>query len=60
MAADEFEPDAALWPLIGEAERQRLKIGDRVPMPPRKLGIRPAFTGAGAPSFKPARNGKRR
>lgn len=38
---------------------QPLQIGDRVPMPPRKLDIRPAFTGAGAPSFKPARNGKK-
>lgn len=36
-----------------------MKIGDRLPMPPRKLDIRPAFTGAGGPSFKPARNGKK-
>jgi hypothetical protein len=36
-----------------------LKIGDRLPMPERKLDIRPAFTGAGRPSFKPARSGKK-
>lgn len=36
------------------------KIGDKVPIEPRKLDIRPAFTGAGKPSFKPARNGKRK
>lgn len=35
------------------------KIGQRLPMPPRKLDIRPAFTGAGKPSFKPARKGNR-
>jgi len=36
-----------------------LKVGDRVPLPPRKLEIRPAFTGAGKTSFKPARQGKK-
>jgi hypothetical protein len=36
-----------------------LQIGDRVPLPPRKLEIRPAFTGAGSTSFKPARHGDR-
>ena len=41
-------------------ESFELKIGDRVPVPKRKLEIRPAFTGAGKSSFKPARNGKRR
>lgn len=37
----------------------RLKVGDRVPHVPPKLSIRPTFTGPGAPSFKPARKGKR-
>ena len=37
-----------------------LRIGDRVPLPPRKLDVRPAFTGVGKTSFKPARNGKAR
>lgn len=36
-----------------------LKVGDRVPMPPRKLDIRPTFTGPGKTSFKPARKEKR-
>ena len=36
-----------------------LKIGDRVPMPERKLDIRPTFTGPGKTSFKPARKDKR-
>ena len=40
-------------------EPAQLKIGDRVAMPPRKLDIRPAWTGSGKTSFKPARNGKR-
>lgn len=38
---------------------EALKIGDRVPMPERKLNIRPAFTGPGKTSFKPARKDKR-
>lgn len=66
---DKFRPDAALLPLMpadmraafgGERARQTdLKVGDRVPMPERKLDIRPAFTGSGKPSFKPARHGNR-
>jgi hypothetical protein len=36
-----------------------LKKGDKVPILPRKLDIRPAFTGSGQTSFKPARNNKR-
>lgn len=36
-----------------------VKVGQVIPMPERKLVVRPAFTGAGAPSFKPARKAKR-
>lgn len=36
-----------------------LKVGDRVPMPEKKLDIRPAFTGPGKIGFKPARKHKR-
>jgi hypothetical protein len=35
------------------------KVGDTVPLEPRKLDIRPAFTGSGKTSFKPARHAKR-
>ncbi len=43
-----------------EAEAIRAaKPGDTIPAAPPKLSIRPAFTGAGAPSFKPARHGAR-
>jgi hypothetical protein len=35
-----------------------LKIGDRVPMPPRKLDIRPTAPIDNRPSFRPVRNGK--
>lgn len=61
------EPDATegreIAHAISEGEARRslamtrkveLKIGDRVPMPP-KPAPRPAFTGSGKPSFKPAR-----
>jgi hypothetical protein len=71
-ALDDPEPkiDDRRWPStpgIKKALRQLeadpalrdLKIGDRVPMPRRKLDIRPAFTGADKPSFKPARKGKK-
>ena len=37
----------------------RLKIGDKVPHVGPPLDIRPTFTGAGSPSFKPARHAKR-
>lgn len=37
----------------------RLKVGDVVPFVPPAPIVKPAFTGAGAPSFKPARHGKR-
>lgn len=43
----------------GEACRRKLQIGDRVPIKRKPLSLRPAFTGAGAPSFKPARKGKK-
>lgn len=36
-----------------------VKVGDRLPMPPRKLDVRPSFDGQSKSSFKPARNGKR-
>lgn len=36
-----------------------LKVGDVVAMPERKLDVRPAFTGAGEPSWKAARGPKR-
>lgn len=36
-----------------------LKPGDVVPHIPEPLRMRPAFTGAGAPSFKPARKASR-
>ena len=39
--------------------RRALKVGDRIPHIPPKIDIRPAFTGAGSPSFKPARHAKR-
>jgi hypothetical protein len=42
-----------------DGEWRPLQVGDRLPMPARKPDIRPAFTGAGAPSFKPARKAKR-
>ena len=38
----------------------KLKVGDVVPHVPQPLKIRPAFTGPGKPSFKPARKAKRR
>ncbi len=51
-----------LCPAHAKAWRQRtsagFKVGDVVPMPPRPAP-RPAFTGAGAPSFKPSRSKKR-
>lgn len=41
-------------------EHAGLKVGDVVPMPPApKLEIKPAFTGSGTTSFKPARKHKR-
>jgi hypothetical protein len=40
-------------------EGGKLKVGDVVPHIPPKLDIRPAFTGAGKTSFKPARHAKR-
>lgn len=43
-------------------ERDRIrtaKPGDVLPASPRRPDVRPAFTGAGSPSFKPARNAKR-
>ena len=43
-------------------ERARIRSaqpGDTLPPAARKLDVRPAFTGAGAPSFKPARKGKK-
>lgn len=47
-----------------EARRimHELKPGDTVPkflLPPHMRSLRPTFTGAGSPSFKPARYGKR-
>lgn len=36
------------------------KVGMRVPLPERKLDIRPAFDGQSRTSFKPARNGRRK
>lgn len=43
-----------------EAEAIRsARPGDVVPAGPPKLDIRPAFTGAGAPTFRPARHAKR-
>lgn len=47
---------------IREADREavrRAKVGDVLQLAPPKRDIRPAFTGAGAPSFKPARKGKK-
>lgn len=44
------------------AEREAIrhaKPGDVIPAAPRQLDIKPAFTGAGKTSFKPARNGKK-
>jgi hypothetical protein len=32
-----------------------LKVGDTVPLPKPKLDVRPAFTGAGKPTHRPAR-----
>lgn len=58
----------SLFERMAEAQRQRdeeaaairsAKPGDTIPAAPPKLAIRPAFTGAGAPSFKPARHGAR-
>ena len=43
----------------GTAAGRELRVGDRVPMPQRKLDIRPAFTGESKTSFKPARGPKR-
>lgn len=37
----------------------QLKVGDVVPHVQPPISIRPAFTGAGGPSFKPARHAKR-
>ena len=34
---------------------RELKIGDRVPMPAKKLDVRPAFDGNSRTSYKPAR-----
>lgn len=43
-----------------EAEAiRKARPGDVVPAAPPKRDIRPAFTGAGTPTFKPARHGKR-
>lgn len=39
--------------------KRTLQVGDVVPLPKRKLDVRPAFTGAGASSFKAARAPKR-
>jgi hypothetical protein len=36
-------------------ERREYRIGERAPMPDRKLDLRPAFDGLSKPSFKPAR-----
>lgn len=38
----------------GVRVNRQLSVGDRVPMPPKEAP-RPAFTGAGKTSFKPAR-----
>jgi len=71
---DPFADEKRLGPLDPITERKAMerflassamtdppqfKVGERFPMPPRKLDIRPAWTGAGKPSFKPGRNGKR-
>lgn len=39
--------------------REALKVGDIIPLPPRKLDVRPTFTGPGKTSFKPARHANR-
>lgn len=36
-----------------------LKVGDVVPLRPKRLSLGPTFTGAGAPSFRPARHANR-
>jgi hypothetical protein len=61
-----IEPGEATWAPMGNGmNRYRRLHGDcglaevleQVSTP--RLSLRPAFTGAGAPSFKPARHGKR-
>lgn len=46
-------------PICCRREGGRLKIGDRVPHVLPKISVRPAFTGPGKSSFKPARHAKR-
>lgn len=46
-------------PICCQRAGGRLKIGDTVPHVPPRLVVKPAFTGAGSPSFKPARHAKR-
>lgn len=46
-------------PVCCKREGDRLKVGDKVPHVVAPPSVRPAFTGAGSPSFKPARHAKR-
>lgn len=38
---------------------ERFEIGQKVPLPKRRLDVRPAFTGPGKTSFRPARREKK-
>lgn len=58
----------SLFERMAEAQRLRAeeadairhaKPGDQIVSAPPRLEVRPAFTGAGAPTFKPARHGDR-
>jgi hypothetical protein len=53
------EPERCLCLGREFAEVAQMRIGDTVPHVPPPPDVRPAFTGAGGPSFKPARHGKR-